>query len=639
MAVFAQPLNARRMRAALYALLLVLAGVAVVAGTYRVSYDSSWSELRQSTQRRLEFLSSDLASALDKFDTLPIVLSSHPELVDLLHHADDARRRQAVNLRLERLARESRVAAIYLMDRHGTTIAASNWNTPSSFVAQNYGYRPYFRAAIAGGIGRFYAIGATTGEPGYFLAHPVHDDAAPAPRAAPAGVIAVKISLDDIEANWARSGELLMLADVHGVVFLASRPEWKFRTLDKLPAATRESIRAAQQYSDRALAPLPIERPTDAAANGVTRLAIDTPGGARPQWLSVAGERREIGRMAWTLLSFSEVDEIARLARGHAAAAGFAGAFILVGALYARLRRRRDEERRTARRELERASAELEQRIGERTAVLVEANRELAAKIGELGRTQTTLRATRDELIQAGKLTVLGQMAASITHEINQPLTALRALNDNAMILLDRGEPREVRNNLQVMDGLTRRIAAIVGQLKGFARKDDLKQMPVAVGPVIEAARALLAADARHAGVSIAVGPIAPEIAVRGQAVRIEQVLINLMRNALDAVRDTAARSVQVDASHDAEWVRISVADAGPGIAPEAMTRMFEPFFTTKPAGQGLGLGLAISASIANALGGALEAANRPQGGAVFTLRLPVAVLDASADAAPHTIG
>jgi len=637
-----RPLNPRPLRAVLYALLLALAGAAVVVGTYRLSYGSSWDELRQSTQRRLEFLSFDLASALDKFDTLPIVLSSHPELIDLLNHSNDARRRQAVNQRLERLARESRVAAIYLMDRDGTTIAASNWNTPGSFVGQNYAFRPYFRDAIAGGIGRFYAIGATTGEPGYFLAHPVRDDTATrsAAAATPPGVIAVKISLDDIEANWARSGELLMLADVHGVVFLASRPEWKFRTIEPLSAATRERIRAAQQYGDRGLAPLPIQRPADPAENGVTRLAIDSPGGATPQWLTVAGERRAIGRMAWTLLSFSEVAEIAKLARGHAAAAGFACAFVLVGVLYARLRQRRDEERRMARRELERASADLERRIGERTAVLVEANRELAAKIGELDRTQATLRVTQDDLIQAGKLTVLGQMAASITHEINQPLTALRALNDNAVVLLDRGEPGEVRSNLQVMDGLTQRIAGIVAQLKGFARKDDLKQMPVAVAPVVEAARALLGADARHDGVHIDVEPIAAGIAVRGQAVRIEQVLINLMRNALDAVRGTAVKNVRVTVERDGEWVRIAVADAGPGIAPEAMARLFEPFFTTKPAGQGLGLGLAISASIANALGGALEAANRPEGGAVFTLRLPAAVLTREhAGAAPRTIG
>ena len=383
-------------------LLLALAGAMAVVGTYRWSYGNALEDLRQGTQRRLEFLSSDLASALDKFDTLPIVLSTHPEIVELLNHADDKPRRDAVNRRLARLAQESKVAAIYLMDRHGTTIAASNAATPQSFVGQNYAFRPYFRDAIAGGIGRFYAIGATTGEPGYFLAHPVRDDAAPAKAPAP-GVIAVKISLADIEANWARSGEPLMLADVHGVVFLASRPEWKFRTLETLDAPTRTRIRAAQQYGDNTLDPLPL-------------------GATTPR------ERRPVGRMDWTLLAMAEVDEVARLARGHAAAVGFACAFMLVAALYARLRRRRDEERRLARRELERASAELELRVAQRTAVLLDANRELAAKIAELRRTQAVLRATQDELIQAGKLAVLGQMAAGITHELNQPLTALRAL-------------------------------------------------------------------------------------------------------------------------------------------------------------------------------------------------------------------
>ena len=632
----------RTAHAALGTLLLAMLGVAVVAIAYQLSYRSSWDDLRQSTQRRLEFLSSDLASALDKNDTLPIVLAGHPELVDLLRHTADAQRRSAVNLRLARLARESRVAAIYLMDREGTTIAASNWNTPRSFVGQNYDFRPYFTQAIAGGIGRYYAIGATTGEPGYFLAHPVRDETAPgaAPSGPPLGVVAVKIALDDIEANWARSGELLMLADVHGVIFLASRPEWKFRTLEPLGAATLAHIRAAQQYGNSALDPLPIEGPDDGAEDGLTRLATGDPSGGPRHWLTVAGQRRAIGRMDWTLLSFSEVDEIARLARGHATAAGFACAFVLVGALYARLRRRRDEERRIARRELERVSAELEQRIGERTAVLVEANRELAAKNAELARTQATLSATQDELMQAGKLTVLGQMAASITHEINQPLTALRALTDNAGILLDRGDAKAVRGNLGMMDGLTRRIASIVAQLKGFARKDELKQLPVAVAPVVEAAIALVAADARHDRVVFEVEPIAGHVAVHGQAVRIEQVLVNLLRNAIDAVRDTPSRCVQVQVQCEGEWVRIAVADAGPGIAPEAAARLFEPFFTTKPAGLGLGLGLAISASIANALGGALEAANRPEGGAVFTLRLRAAALQPEhAEMASRTIG
>jgi two-component system C4-dicarboxylate transport sensor histidine kinase DctB len=345
--------------------------------------------------------------------------------------------------------------------------------------------------------------------------------------------------------------------------------------------------------------------------------------------------------MAWTLLSVSEINEIARTARWHATAIGFACAFAIVGALYARLRRRRDKERHIARRELEKVNAELEHRIGERTAVLVKANRDLATKIAELDRMQNTLRATQDDLIQAGKLTVLGQMAASITHEINQPLAALRALNDNAVILLDRGDPTAVRGNLNLIDGLTQRIAGIVAQLKGFARKDEMRLLPVALVPVIDAAISLVAADARHDGVRIDVEPIAAHLAVEGQTVRIEQVLVNLLRNALDAVRDTPSKVVQLRVQREGPWVRIALLDGGPGIAPEAFAHLFEPFFTTKPVGQGLGLGLAISASIANALGGGLEAANRPEGGAVFTLRLRAAVLPANTVAAsqPLTIG
>ncbi len=628
---------ARTTRTTLQALALVALGALLVLGTYRLAYRAGWNELHQSTQRRLQFLSADLASALDKYNILPLALTSHPDLLALLRHPGDATLRDSVNRQLERLARESHVAALYLVDAGATTVAASNWNTPRSFIGQNYAFRPYFRDAMSGGVGRFYAIGATTGEPGYFLAHRMRDDATAAGQ--PLGVVAVKISLDDIEANWARSGELLMLADAHGVVFLASRPEWKFRTLEPLAPATRESIRATQQYGDSALEPLAFEGERPAGdISAAARLAVQEAGGTR--WLRVAGQRRALGHMDWTLLSFSETDELEHLARGYAAAAGFAYGFALVGWLYARLRKRRDQERRAARRELERANAELESRITERTAVLVQANEELEAKIAELDRTQSALRATQDELVQAGKLTVLGQMAASITHEINQPLAALRALNDNARILLGRGDMAAVQGNLTMVDGLTQRIASIIGELKGFARKDDLRQRPVAVAPVIEAAIALVSADARRAGVQIEAAGVPAGLAVHGQAVRIEQVLVNLLRNALDADRESGGRTIDIALAADEEWVRIGVADAGPGIAPEAMARLFEPFFTTKPTGQGLGLGLSISASIANALGGGLEATNRPEGGALFTLRLRRATLaDHPQATASRTIG
>ncbi len=619
-------------RALVQALLLLFVGAAVVATAYRVAYRVGLDDLRQAAQRRLHFLSADLASALDKFNTLPLVLAGHPDLIDLLRHADDPVRRDSVNRRLQGLADSTHVAAIFLIDASGHTVAASNWATPRSFVGQNYAFRPYFRDAMEQGTGRFFAVGATTGEPGYFLAHRVPDDARSGTAAL--GVVAVKISLDDIEANWQRGDTMLMLADVHGVVFLASRNEWKFRTLAPLPDAARQQLRVTQQYGDAPLERVPLEgRDAESMRIGLA----SKPG--KLQWLRVSSERRPIGHMDWTLMSFSELDDVVNLASGYAAAAGFACAFMLVVALYARLRRRRDEERLRAKGELERANAQLDQRIAERTAVLLHANEELAGKIEQLDRTQKTLRATQDELIQAGKLTVLGQMAASITHEINQPLAALRALNDNAMVLLSRGDEPAVGENLRTVAGLTQRIASIVAQLKGFARKDDLRQVPVAVLPAIEAAISLVAADAKRHGVRIEVSPMVEGLAVQGQVVRLEQVLVNLLRNGVDACRENGATLVSVRAVLDDGWVAITVADSGPGIAPEALVRLFEPFFTTKQTGDGLGLGLAISGSIANALGGSLGAANRPQGGAEFTLRLRPADSLVHAAHASRTIG
>ncbi|MED5619163.1 ATP-binding protein [Ideonella sp. BN130291] len=606
-------------RRALTALLALLACVALVGSVYGWSVRSGTRQLHRDAERRLAFLSNDLASALDKYDTLPAVLASHTELVATLRDASDAGQRQRVNELLERLAQETHVNAVYLMDAGGTTVAASNWRTPRSFVGQNYAFRPYFRQASEGGTGRFYAVGATTGEPGYFLARAVRQPL----TAPPLGVVAVKISLDDIEANWARSGERLALLDAHGVVFLASRPSWKFHGMDPLPGEVLAVIRSAQQYGDRALQPLPLQPLASLGFEGLVQLAE----GARPG-PALLVHRQPVGRMDWTLVSFSDVGEVQHLARGYAIATAFGCGFVLLGLQHARLRRRGDEERRIARRALERADAQLEQRIGQRTAVLLEANHELARKLAEIDCTQRTLRATQDELVQAGKLAVLGQMAASITHEINQPLTALRALNDNAVVLLERGDQPAVRGNLQLVDALAQRIGGIVSQLKGFARKDDLRQEPVALAPVIDMAVALVAANVQQEGVRIERAAVDAALVVQGQAVRIEQVLVNLLRNAIDASRLTGDRHIELQVRSDGNMVSVAVADRGPGIAPDVRERLFEPFFTTKAAGQGLGLGLAISASIANALGGTLTAQDRPGGGTIFTLSMRAACVN-----------
>ncbi len=628
------PTRRRAWRRSLALLALVLAGAALIpAAAWRLSLDLALAQTRDDAQRHLRFVAHELGSALDKYEVLPQVLATHPALSALLAQPGSAARQREVNELLQQVAGDAAAAAIFLIDAQGLTLAASNWQDTQTFVGHHYAYRPYFRDAMAHGSGHFYARGSTTGTPGYFIAHRL---SGPVP-----GVIVLKVSLDEMEANWARSAGELMLADAQGVVFLASRPEWKYRTLGPLPEAVRAQLHETQQYGDLPLQPLsrepapgyPGPAPSGdlAATPGmlhVERVGIAAPPGARaPAWLRALLTEQPVAGRGWTLLSLTEIRGAEQIAAGRAWAAGLAWVSLLLLAAYVQLRRRRNRERRAAQGELRAAYDSLETRIVERTGALQQANDALAARVDELHRTERTLRATQDELIQAGKLAVLGQMAASITHEINQPLAALRALNDNARVFLQRDMQADAEANLQAIDGLTQRIAAIVAQLKGFARRDELRVQPVAVDAAFQAALALVGAEARRLHLTLVAPPVPPGLAVLGQQVRVEQVLVNLLRNGLDASAEAGGREVRLEAVLDeaAGQALLRVSDQGAGLAPEVLARLFEPFFTTKRRGEGLGLGLSISASIANALGGSLQGANLPEGGAQFTLRLPLA--------------
>ncbi|MBV8036975.1 ATP-binding protein [Roseateles sp.] len=587
--------------------LVLLGGAAVAYAAWRLSLDLALAQTRDDAQRHLRFVAHELTGALDKYEALPQVLARHPALAGLLAEPASKARVADVNALLEGVARDAAAAAIFLIDARGQTLASSNWRDAQTFVGQNYAYRPYFRGAMASGGGHFYARGSTTGTPGYFIAHRL---AGPVP-----GVVVLKVSLEEMEANWARSPGELMLADARGVVFLASRPEWKYRTLQSLSAAARAELHDTQQYGDLPLPPLAREPVQALTGQRVERI---TTASAKPRVL--VAEQPVEGR-GWTLLSFTEIRGAEQIAAGRAWAAALGWVSLLLLLAYLQLRRRRARERLAAQGELRAAYDSLEARIAERT-------QELQARVDELHRTEKALRATQDELVQAGKLAVLGQMAASITHEINQPLAALRALNDNARVFLERGMQADAEGNLEAIAQLTQRIAAIVAQLKGFARRDELRVQPVQVAAAFQAALALVGAEARRRHVRLDCPPVPDALAVLGQQVRIEQVLVNLLRNGIDASAEQGGGVVTLRAEVEAGQALLRVTDDGPGLGDAVLARLFEPFFTTKRRGEGLGLGLSISASIANALGGSLQGLNRPEaegGGAQFTLRLPLA--------------
>ena len=402
--------------------------------------------------RQLQIIALDLEAVLDRFDTLPYSVAHLPLASQLLATPDNATLQTELNATLQDLAQQAKVAAIYLMDNKGKTIAASNWDTPQSYLGQNFGFRPYFVDAIHSKPGYFYAIGNTTSIPGYFISQAVYPAGVKRGSVAPVGVIAVKITLDAFEQTWRSNEDPIALADSHGVVFLSNRSAWNYHSLRALEPQVQRNIAQTLQYMGKKIEPVASLAKADRTGFGDF-------------------EVRPVGRLGWQLMLFPAQTKVVR---SGTLAAGVMLLLLAVATALAAVyhqRRRRLEERSAARHALKLAAEGLEDKIALRTQELLLANEQLAAKYVKLQQTENLLRTTRNEMVQAGKLAMLGQMAAGITHELNQPLTAIRAFADNASIFLSRGNVPQADDNLRHISAAGARMGSIVAQLKGFARK------------------------------------------------------------------------------------------------------------------------------------------------------------------------
>src|SRR5690606_30477077 len=261
----------------------------------------------------------------------------------------------------------------------------------------------------------------------------------------------------------------------------------------------------------------------------------------------------------------------------------------------------------------------LEAEVRARTGELRHANARLRAEIDERQRAEARLHAMQDELVQANKLSLLGQVAAGVAHEINQPVGAIRTYADNAGEFLRRGQPDRAQDNLSIIARLTERIGNITQELRAFSRKRAACIEPVALDVALDGALMLAGPRLARQGVRLDDMRRMPSPRVRADAMRLEQVFVNLLHNALEALADTAAPHVRLSVECQSERVRVRIQDNGPGIAPEAREHLFTPFFTTRA--QGVGLGLVISRDILAEFGGTLAALDAAQG-AVFEVTL-----------------
>ncbi|KVV08729.1 sensor histidine kinase [Burkholderia ubonensis] len=614
-------------------LLVLVALAAVLAAACALTWTVTWQrgvgELQRNAAVRVDRTTNALKSTLDRYESLPYLLGSHPYVQELLAEPKRADYAARANRYLEDLNQHARATVTYLVGADGLCVAASNWRAPDSFIGIEYRFRPYFIDAMNGRVGRFFGIGTISRDPGYYISQPVWRDGRIV------GVVVVKLNLEWFQG--ADASEPLVVADDHGVVFLSSVPAWKYHTLKPLAGPVAASIFETRQYAQQPVAPLPlrVEQVLDRDAQ-IVRLG---PGRRAPRYLAT---QRRIGEPDWLLVTLAPIAPVDADARNATIVTGFGFVSIALLAFYWRMRRARVREMIRGRALLQQAYAELNRRVEERTADLSEANAQLQKEVGERIRAEQDLRAAHDELIQASKLAALGQMAAGITHELNQPLAALRSFSDNTRVLLDRGEQAAARENLEAIAALTERMGKITNQLKLFVGRARPRNEQALVVRALRSVLALLGERLRGVELVLtlrddAVSPLRdapldlandhPELVARCEDLRLEQVLINLLGNALDAVAAggaprTAAPRIDVTIEASAATLAIQVRDNGPGIAPDLLPRLFEPFFTTKEMGRGLGLGLAISSSIASDAGGSLTARNAPGGGALFVLTL-----------------
>lgn len=584
-----------RRRLLLCVIALLLAGVVLVFAASRWATASARAATDRTSQALARTHLGLLSSELQKFRLLPLVLADYPDVVRALEpDGGDAARR--LDARLELLARRTDAAAIYAIDRDGRAVAASNWRLPTSFVGQNYGFRPYFAQAMKSGAAELFALGTVSGRPGLYLARRVDRDGAPL------GVIVLKVEFDRLERNWARAPGMSMVTDRQGVILVTSRPDWRFRATHPLDARTVADARRSLQFGagPPALAPVVLAGSDASTGTGVTRVRYRV---SRLPAPLAEGE----------LVHLTPLEPALVAARTTAAL--WALGILLVLAIGGGLALRSAETRRLQRE----ARAALEEEVARRTAELRDANARLVVESQERADAELRYRSAREELAQANRLGSLGQIVAGVAHEINQPVAAIRTYADNGEKLIARDQPAAAGENLRLIVGLADRIGAITAELKGFARRKAPAVGTTPLGAVFDGVTLLLGERVQGL-LTFAVPKAFRESQVVGDRIRLEQIVLNLIQNAIDALSGNPVGAIRVTAEDGPDGVLlVRVADNGPGVADELRDSLFAPFASAKP--DGLGLGLAIARDIARGFGGdlALEPSAR---GATFRLTL-----------------
>ncbi len=575
--------------------LAVVAGFA--AAIWWFAFIAALDQMSERAEANLALASDRMTGQLQRFRELAVLLADHPVLDDLVKSGGPA---DAARRTLIETADKTGSLRIALIDRGGQVLAATGQGSDPSATA-----RPDFQRALDGALGTDHRVDQALGQRLYTFAAPIFSDAGPV-----VGVVRVTIDMGSLEWNWPADPATVFFTDEHGVVFLTNRSDLVL--VQRSDVAEPGTLSA--RYDPRQLGAFPGFEARLIGGHDIW--ALDGGRYLPSRALHQTQPIPVIGLTGEILLDLQPALRLASLQALVAAALCLAfGALLFLAT----------ERRRvlTERLEVEAAlNARLEARVAERTAALSTANSDLRREIGERKDAEAALKKAQADLVQAGKLSALGQMSAGISHELNQPLMAIRSFAENGEMLMDRGQPDVARANLARIGELARRMGRIIKNLRAFARQEGTEMSDVDLVAVVDAALEIVGPKIESSGVELRWERSGGPVWVRGGDVRLQQVVMNLVSNAVDAMAETEDGRVEISIGGDASRVQLAIRDTGPGI--EEPDRIFDPFYSTKAVGpsEGMGLGLSISYGLVQSFGGAIRGRNRDGGGAEFVVEL-----------------
>jgi len=607
------PVNITRRYLVLSVSAISLVGALVLWQTSYWARLIALDQIGERSRHTLSLVIQTLRGDLDKYLFLPKLLSDSPTFRNVLRDDSSAIDLQMVNEELERINNSSGALDTFLMNSTGLTIAASDWASDNNLIGENFSDRSYFKAALEGRLGRDFALGRSSEEREYYFAYPVREGVNVI------GAIVVKVPLGHHESAWQSGDQEVIVVDRKGVIFLSRQPDWRLKSLVPMSAEETTKSIISKRYSNQLIEPFPITVDGELSGNDILVSIMTNVEARKPlkkQYLAQVGAMLDTEWRVILLAQTKRVDAVVKMA--------IAGASILIISIILALTAFYQRRRRLADHIAihEESNAQLELRVLERTNELTELNIDLQNEIGERERAEDEVKKTQATLVQAAKMAALGQMSAGLTHELNQPLAAIRSYADNARSYLDRNQFDTAKGNLKLISELTARMARIIRNLRTYAPEETIEMRPTSIRTVLDESLLMLGQRIKNESITVLKKMPAGDIMVMGGDVRLQQIFVNLISNAIDAMHYTSVKNININVSLNGEDVIFIMSDSGPGIQEDQIANIFDPFYSTKEVGRGMGLGLSVTLGLVNQFGGTISVNNSPNGGAEFTLRL-----------------